>query len=103
MPQVAEGKTLRHWNPVDGKLVRAHSLGTADIVTAVTVTSDGTKAISSRRAADKTVRTWNTSDGAAGRDDSRLRHASAQGSSPRERSFVAWSVMPTIFPSMYGI
>ncbi|MCE9603506.1 MAG: hypothetical protein K8U03_01235 [Planctomycetia bacterium] len=56
-------KTLRHWNPVDGKLVRALA-GHADIVTSVVVTGDGAKIVSA--SADKTVRTWNVSDGVAG-------------------------------------
>lgn len=56
-------KTLRHWNPADGKLVRPLA-GHTDVVTAVAVSADNTKIIST--GADRTIRTWNVSDGAAG-------------------------------------
>jgi len=56
-------KTLRHWNPADGKLVRPLA-GHTDVVTAVAVSADNAKIISA--SADRTIRTWNVSDGAAG-------------------------------------
>lgn len=56
-------KTLRHWNPADGKLVRPLA-GHTDVVTAVAVSADNSKIISA--SVDRTIRTWNMSDGAAG-------------------------------------
>lgn len=67
----ADGKTLasagadknvRHWNPAEGKLVRALT-GPADAVTAVTVSADNVKIIAA--SADRTIRSWNVSDGGA--------------------------------------
>ena len=55
-------KTVRHWNPVDGKLVRPLA-GHADVVTSVVVTTDGTKIVAA--GGDKTIRTWNVADGVA--------------------------------------
>lgn len=56
-------KTVRHWTPADGKLVRSLA-GHADVVTSVVVTADGTKIVAA--GSDKTIRTWNVADGVAG-------------------------------------